>query len=1103
MASVFIDIPGIGNVEAKNAASEATLQAILQAMQAVQKNTAGGGAGGGGGGAGGGGAGGGGGGAGGGGAGGAAQTTSQKAAAFSNRMAATSATQFGKASTYAGQMAQSAGKGFDKVTGTMGFLKQGTMAAVGKIGSLAESGANLANSLANMNDSLTAAASSLHAIPKVGGLLAGVFGAIAGATESLAASIKGATASGASFGGSLSQLQTSSAQAGMTMENFGKFVSQNGEAMGAFGSTTESGAKNFAKLSGQLRAAGSDLYALGYGTQEINQGLANYGKLIRSQGLQGKKSNAELVDGSKKYLKEMDLLAKITGESRADKEKEREQLIVDNQLAAALFDANEDVAASAHNMIQSMPSKGLKDFAKDMIANGTATTQANRLLMSQYPGLAAQLTQMHQTTQDNVVITKGSMKNALAMGKQESKNLSNIKTAVSAVSDELGGATEAAVGFRKLNLDAIDAGEDQQAASAANTDGTLKNVEAMKSQLAVFSDNIKMQLMSAGGLGLMMSIIQKLADFVIAVVIPGIGMLIPILGKIFDGAMMLIKPIMESVTKSFSGMGSTLDAVDNVLNYVFETLNGAVRGGILIFESLLRAFDTLSGPFSRLSAAIFGTEESTNSFSSVLIQVGDAVGTAFEILAKVIGFVIDFAIIPLIDMFNNYLMPTIEAVGGFFMDYLVPILVAAGIAFLAFNAMTILASIVKFAYIAAMVVATVGLGLLAVGVAIVAGAFALLTSPIGLTIAAIAALIIIFKKAGGDFQVVTDGLKYLWSGLQTFFSELKLAFFKVLDALPGIDFGKEIEEEEKKIVEKKAEREKLVTAMSTRMEENKAKAAADAAKGDSKEEGGLLNKLKGMFNIDHKNRAGAHIAQKNAQVSAFKGIPGAVGGGMAGGMPGLKEGLKEGVKEGVKEGTAKPTDFNAGPEALLKQFSAKEGGGVEKNVKHVELLNAKTAAFNDLEATTSMQEKDKILNKIQDINAKIKELDNPAAQPVNPKDPESETNPASQPVNPKAPESKTGAPTVAADQAKKELEKQQQDKIADEKKKAEDEAAKKKAEEDAGKKKQEQKPESAETLLAELNNKMATLLKYTFTVAHNTNETVSATRGLNNNLLKR
>ena len=45
MAGVTIDIPGIGNVEAKNAATEATLREILKAMQGVQKNTAGGGGG--------------------------------------------------------------------------------------------------------------------------------------------------------------------------------------------------------------------------------------------------------------------------------------------------------------------------------------------------------------------------------------------------------------------------------------------------------------------------------------------------------------------------------------------------------------------------------------------------------------------------------------------------------------------------------------------------------------------------------------------------------------------------------------------------------------------------------------------------------------------------------------------------------------------------------------------------------------------------------------------------------------------------------------------------------------------------------------------------
>ena len=40
--AVMIDIPGIGQVEAKNAASEATLRAILQAMQSGGGRGAGG-----------------------------------------------------------------------------------------------------------------------------------------------------------------------------------------------------------------------------------------------------------------------------------------------------------------------------------------------------------------------------------------------------------------------------------------------------------------------------------------------------------------------------------------------------------------------------------------------------------------------------------------------------------------------------------------------------------------------------------------------------------------------------------------------------------------------------------------------------------------------------------------------------------------------------------------------------------------------------------------------------------------------------------------------------------------------------------------------------
>ena len=887
-------------------------------------------------------------------------------------MAASAATQFGKSAGYAGSMVTQAGKMFDGVSGTVGFFGKGAIAATKSINNLAISGANLASELANVGDSLTAAARSLNAIPVVGGLLSAVFGAIAAAAESVTKSMKDATGSGASFGGSMSELSRAAGQAGQTMEQFGAFVKNNGVAMGAFGVTTDDGAKNFAKLSSSLRASSSDLYALGYGTAEINQGLANYGKLLRMQGHQGKKSNEELIAGSKKYLKEMDMLAKITGEERAAKEKEREALAVDAQFRAAMAGLGPDVEASAMTLIQSMPNKALQDFAKDLISNGTATTDANRKLMSQYPGLAAQLNSLHQSTQKNVAITNNDIKSALTKGKAEAAGLKNIKTAVAANVEELGVFGEAAAGWNKVNTDAIGVAEDQQEAAKNSTDGQLKAVEDMKASLAALTNNILLQLSSSGGLGMLMGMFQQLAGFVIGVVIPGIQMLIPIIGKIWNGITMLLEPIIESVTKTFGGMGNTLTAVDNILNWVFDTLNGAVRGAILIFESLMRAIDTLTGPFNRLSEAIFGAEESTGSFGDTLIEIGAAVGTALEILAEVIGFVIDNAVIPLIHVFQDYVLPVLDSVYKTVKDYLVPILVAAGVAFLAFNALTIAATVVKFAYMAAMVVATVGLGLLAAGVAIVAGAFALLTSPIGLVILAIGALIVIFKKAGGDFQVVTDGLKYIWEGLKTFFSALKLGFFKVLDSVPGIDMAKEIEETEKEIVEQKAERERLADSMSQRMAENRAKREAEAKAEEGKQTTGLMDDLKSLFGPRGEANALAaekHKEDKRRQTLNFRNQK-ITGGGFGGGGAGAKDG-----KEGKGE-TGKPdvqVDYNAGSEALLKQFAQKEGSPLAGADAQKKAIEADAEKKKQDEAAAKKKEEDAAKKKEEDEKNKKKE----------------------------------------------------------------------------------------------------------------------------------
>ena len=209
-------------------------------------------------------------------------------------------------------------------------------------------------------------------------------------------------------------------------------------------------------------------------------------------------------------------------------------------------------------------------------------------------------------------------------------------------------------------------------------------------------------------------------------------------------------------------------------------------------------------------------------------------------------------------------------------------------------------------------------------------------------------------------------------------------------------------------------------------------------------------------------------------------------------------------REAAAKAAEKSMDYSAGPEELLKQFSGKQGGAVEIGIKKGEITKEKEAADKELAGAKTGAEKKAAAEKIEAAEAKLKALSEAEALAKQ----RTGTAPSSSAASPP---SSTAAPaaTAPADAAKKSLEADAEKKKAEEaaakKKMEEDAAAKKKAEEDTNKKNEEEKnkkPESAETLLAELNTKMATLLKYTFTVAHNTNETVTATRGLNKNLYK-
>ena len=315
---VIINIPGIGDVVAENAASEATLRDILSAL--------GGRSGGG-----------------------------------------------GNSGGSSGGGSGSSGGGEKKFGDTIKKVAD----------NVDRFGASVVRSIdtfSRLNGSVTSAAGAVgdfaNKIPLIGRTLEAAFDAVAGAQTNLIGSFQQATTTGAAFAGSLSLFTASATAASMTLDEYGKFVASHGEAMRALGETTAAGAKRFSVLSQALQGSNTELYNLGLTTADINNGLASYAKLMQMSNNVRKKSDADLITGTKAYLKELDLVAKATGLTREQAAGKMAEMNVDTQFSAfmdSLGAAGDEIRTSLLSGLTTIGAAG-GSFLKDLISSGGIPT---------------------------------------------------------------------------------------------------------------------------------------------------------------------------------------------------------------------------------------------------------------------------------------------------------------------------------------------------------------------------------------------------------------------------------------------------------------------------------------------------------------------------------------------------------------------------------------------------------------------------------------------------------------------------------------------------------------------------------------------------------
>jgi hypothetical protein len=529
--AVIIDIPGIGGVEAKNAASESTLKEILKVMQGVERNTkkmAGNSSGGGGGGG------------------------DDK----SEDPATPQLTKLGKSFAAASKVVGGFTAVLDSVTGVLG-------------------------NFANVGDSLEQAAAQ---VPLFGKALGVVASAAVKTNDALLAASK----SGAGFGGSIQQFSAAASSAGMTMDKFGALVARNGDGMLGFGGTTEEGAKRFSQVSKALRTTSSDLYALGFSTEDINQGLASYGALMRTQGLQGKQSNEQMVNGAKTYLKELDAMAKITGEERSVKESQMKALAMDAQFQASMAGKSAEARQSFLTTVGKIPGP-LQGFVKDFLATGSLTTEETQRIGAMMGGdVMRELQSMRNKMQSGATLSAEEQDRlATIMKRAAEQQLKNAGTSLAGAT-EMHGATAAVASALQINEGAVKKSAEEQRAAALESSGFNKKMQESQQRLAEFSNGFQIALANSGMIDFLMDAFSTMATLVQTFVVPAFEIIAKVLPAVGTGlavylGLLLATNAQEIIKIALTKVGIVLQALSNAPLLLFSL---AIGGLVVLFKKL-------------------------------------------------------------------------------------------------------------------------------------------------------------------------------------------------------------------------------------------------------------------------------------------------------------------------------------------------------------------------------------------------------------------------------------------------------------------------------------------------------------------------------------
>lgn len=515
-------------------------------------------------------------------------------------------------------------------------FKDSINSTIRTINGLVRSGTRVVSGMANVGNSVSSAAQSLDAIPVVGDALATVFGAVASAAEQVVNSFITATGSGATFSGSILELARNAGTAGMTMDQFGQLIKANGDGLLGLASNTAVGARRFSLLSRRILNTSDDLFALGFSTQDLNEGLARYSAQQRFLGRQEQMTDQQLIAGTRRYVKDLDILAKITGEERKAKEAERDALMKDAQFRLGLAGKSQDVVRSFGNLIQSVPSGPLQDFIKDVVTTGAVTSDTNGVIASQMQGTFSMLQQFEQMRRNNIAISDDQMQQFLnTFGEEGRTAIGILGNSGQAANVELREAFNAIADAAQIPRDAFKSAKESQDLAIKSTDNFNTRLQKAQQQVAQLGNFFQVALAQSGMLPHLMNGFLALSSITANVILPAFRLVGDILGATVIPVLQAFSTIASVVIGTVSSVASTMTLFKTVLSPVVKSISTVLTP---VLAGLATASAVVATAYAAQKIAILASTAVTAVYTAMTtLLTGGLAGMTFGILGVTVA----------------------------------------------------------------------------------------------------------------------------------------------------------------------------------------------------------------------------------------------------------------------------------------------------------------------------------------------------------------------------------------------------------------------------------------------------------------------------------